>query len=75
MEKGKEGKMICRKCKADALIYAARYGNMPKIECHHEPCWCEIIPERRMIFKSDGMGGFEINPSKAAFCPDCGRKL
>ena len=66
--------MICKKCKADALIHVARYGNMPKIECHHEPCWCERV-KNRWIIKGDEWEGFEINPSKAAFCPDCGRKL
>ena len=67
--------MICKACRADALIHVARYGNMPKnIECPHGVCWCEKV-KNRMIFKGLDGGGFEINPSKAIYCPICGRKF
>jgi len=37
-------------------------------------CWCETV-KKPMIFKGLEGGGFEINPSRAVFCPICGRKL
>ncbi len=47
-------------------------------ECHawkeKEKCWCEKV-KNRMVFKGLDGGGFEINPSKVAFCPWCSRKL
>jgi len=47
-------------------------------DCHawekKEKCWCVEV-KNRMVFKGIGGGGFEINPSKANYCPVCGKHL
>ena len=75
--------MICKACKADALIHVARYGNMPKnIECPHGVCWCEQpAPEKRLqlhdyITDRYGLGNYQMRGAEVAkFCPICGKKL
>ncbi len=65
---------LCRKCKADALIHVARFGNLPKkLECHHEDpeekpkerCWCD---EPTFAYVLAGEKSI-----KAEFCPVCGK--
>jgi len=70
--------MICKACKADALIHVARYGNMPKhIKCPHGVCWCEYPKEKRNNWNVSiiGKDGLPEPVWDIIFCPVCSRKL
>ena len=79
----------CKDCKWDRLnpegkrMIQCGQGHARTFEkvienCHaweeKSNCWC-IKVKNKMIFKGLGGGRFEINPSKAIYCPICGKKL
>jgi len=70
--------MICKACRADALIHVARYGNMPKkIECSHGLCWCAYPKDKRNNWNVSVQDteGVPDPVWEIVFCPICGRKL